>query len=51
MLVVRYVDNDGVNDINVSMQNAYYVYQNAKRMYGHADLLWIEADGRELCLM
>ena len=51
MLIVRYADNEGVKDINVMPHNAWYVYKNAERMYLHADLIYVEDDGRELCLM
>ncbi len=51
MLVVRYADNESIHDINVSAQNALYVFRNAKRMYLHADLIYIEDNGQEFCLM
>ena len=49
MLVVRYCDGKNIYDIEVSTSNAYYVFQNAKKLYGHADLILIE-NGTEYCL-
>lgn len=48
MLIVRYDDGKNINDIEVSLANAYYVFQNAKKLYGHADLIFIE-NGTEYC--
>ncbi len=51
MLIIRYFNKQEVKDFKVTVENAHESYRHICRKYGHAELILIEKDGTEYCLM